>query len=80
MLSLFSGYRVAHGRHRSHAREVSGCQKIGLLSVSVPRGGTVERVMCEMRHRFGDTRASSDGCYQSEKLGPGWGMANNVFW
>lgn len=36
--------------------------------------------MCEMRRRFGDTRASSDGCHQSEKLGPGWGMANNVFW
>lgn len=51
-----------------------------MLSVSVPRGGTVERVMCEMRRRFGDTRASSDGCPQSEKLGPGWGMANNVFW
>lgn len=33
----------------------------------------MERVMCEMRHRFGDTKASSDGCHQSEKLGPGWG-------
>lgn len=80
MLSLSSGYKVAHSRHRSQAREVSGCQKKGSLSVSVPREGTVERAMYEMRHRFGDTRASSDGCHQSEKLGPGWGMANKVFW